>query len=94
MSTGRGGSWLRGLTGLLAGGLIVLTLALAVGYFLAERAGTVGPGPGTLVWHGLAAVAALVAQLYADRHADLRGTLAAFGVAVITAAVLAGQWLA
>jgi steroid 5-alpha reductase family enzyme len=94
VSAGRTGSWLRGLTGLLAGGLVALAVALTVGWVIADRTGSPGPGPATLVWHGAAAVAAVVAQLYADRHDGRSGLLAAVAVALITAVVLAVQWLA
>lgn len=88
------GSWLRAVTGLLAGGLVALAVALACAWFVADRTGSAGPGPGTLVWHGIAAVAAVVAQRHADRHGDAIGTLAALAVAAVTVAVLAAQWFA
>lgn len=90
----RAGGWLRAFAGVLAGGLVVLVVVLAVGWFAADRAGTPGPGPGTLSWHGAAAVAAVLTQRYADRRAGATGAAAALGVCVITAAVLAAQWLA
>jgi hypothetical protein len=85
--------WLRGFSGLLAGGLAALAVALYAVWFLADRSGSAGPGAGTLVWHTVAAVAAVVAQVYADRRAGARGAVAAVGVVAVTAAVLAAQWL-
>lgn len=90
--TGRAG-WLRGFSGLLAGGLAVLTVALFVAWFVADRTGSAGPGASTLVWHTVAAVTAVVAQVYADRRVGPRGAVAAVGVVAVTAAVLAAQWL-
>jgi hypothetical protein len=87
-------SWPRTITGLLAGGLVALTVALVVAWFVAGKVGSPGPGPSMLVWHGLAAVAAVVAQLQADRRAGLHGRLAMAAVVLITTAVLAVQWLA
>lgn len=85
--------WLRALSGLLVGGLVVLAVALGVGWLIASWGGGTGPGPATLIWHGLAAVAAVPLQVYADRHQDGRGTAAAAVAAGITVAVLAVQWL-
>jgi hypothetical protein len=91
---GPGGSWLRAVTGLLAGGLVALAVALVVAWIIADRIGSPGPGPGTLVWHGLAAVGAVLGQRVADRQAGALGWAAMAAVVAITAAVLAVQWLA
>jgi hypothetical protein len=93
MST-RAGGLLRGLSGLLAGGLVALLLALGIAWYIADRAGTSGPGGQTLVWHAVAAVAAVLAQRDADRHRGMRGALAACTVIVITAVLLTVEWLA
>ena len=90
----RAGSWPRAISGLLAGGLVGLAVALAVGWVLADRTNSPGPGPSTLIWHGLAAVTAVVAQSQADRRRGLGGAVAASAVVVITVVVLAAQWLA
>jgi hypothetical protein len=87
-------SWPRTLTGLLAGGLVALALALVVAWLAADRIGSPGPGPVMLIWHGVAAVLAVLAQVQADRRGGLPGRLAMAAVVVITAAVLAVQWLA
>jgi hypothetical protein len=81
---------LRGFTGVLAGGLVVLALALGVAWVVATRTGSPGPAPWFLVWHALAAVAAVALQVRADR----RSPLAALGVLGISAAVLGVLWLA
>lgn len=90
---GRPARWLRALSGLLAGGLVVLAVALAVAWFVAMNSGSPGPGPSTLFWHGGSAVVAVLAQRHADRHRDAGGTTAAVAVVGITVAVLAVQWL-
>ncbi len=87
-------SWLRSLTGLLAGGLVALAVALVGAWVIADQLASPGPGTGTLIWHGAAAVAAVLTQRRADRQPGVGGTLAACGVLVITAVVLAVQWLA
>lgn len=90
----RAGRALRGVSGVLAGGLVALLVALGVACYLASRTGTAGPTPALLGWHAAAAVAAVLAQRYADRHPGPAGALAAAGVAAITAAVLTFLWLA
>ena len=87
-------SWLRALSGVLAGGLVALALALAVAALLARRAGTPGPGASTLVWHAAAAVAAVAAQSFADRRGDRAGMVGALVVLAVTAAAVGALWLA
>lgn len=92
----RGGGFgrrLRVLTGLLAGGLVVLLIALGVAWFVAGRAGAPGPGPGLLAWHAVAAVVAVLAQRHADRRPGRDGTPAALAVLGVTVAVLAFLWI-
>jgi hypothetical protein len=82
---------LRALSGVLAGGLVVLALALVGSWVVATRLGVPGPPVSFLVWHGLAAVAAVALQVRADRA---RSSAAALGVVVLSAVVLAALWLA
>lgn len=91
---GRAGARLRGFTGVLAGGLVVLVLTLVGAWVVAERSGTPGPGLSTIVWHALAAVAAVVAQRQADRRRGTPGAWAAVAVLVVTLVLLVVQWLA
>ncbi|MEJ3656757.1 hypothetical protein WEH80_27740 [Actinomycetes bacterium KLBMP 9759] len=93
MTRRRGRGFLRGLSGLLAGGLVLLALVLVAAQLLAA-AGTDGPGTSMLVWHGIAAVAAVGAQVHADRTPGPRGTVSALAVIGTAAAVLAFLWLA
>ncbi len=86
-------SVLRGFTGVLAGGLVVIAVALGVAWVAATNTGSAGPAPGLLAWHAVAAVAAVVAQVRADRGG--RGTaVAVCAVLVISAAVLGVLWFA
>ncbi|MFP5068577.1 hypothetical protein ACLFMI_02755 [Pseudonocardia nantongensis] len=87
-----GGRILRGLAGVLAGGLVVLALGLVVTEWLAGRNGVPGPGAGTLVAHVAGALAAVVGQVVADRRADRTGTLAALVVIGVAALVLGFGW--
>jgi hypothetical protein len=90
---GRVGGAVRGLSGLLVGGLVALALLLLAGWWYAQRTGLPGPGPGMLVGHGLASVAAVLAQVWADRRPDRTGTLVAAGLAVLVVGGLTAVWL-
>lgn len=90
----RMGSVLRRVSGVLAGGLVVLAVALGVAWVVATRTGSPGPAPGFLAWHAIAAVAAVAAQVRADRAPDGRGAGPALAVVVISVVVLAVLWLA
>jgi hypothetical protein len=94
VSVRRTGGWLRGLSGLLAGGLVALLVVLCIAWYIADRSGTSGPGAGTLAWHAVAAVAAVLAQRHADRHGGAAGVMAACAVIAITVALLTAEWLA
>ncbi|GAA3221726.1 hypothetical protein GCM10017691_07010 [Pseudonocardia petroleophila] len=87
-------SALRRVSGVFAGGLVVLAVALGVAWVVSTRTGSPGPAGDFLAWHGVAAVAAVVAQVRADRARDGRGVGAALVVLLISAAVLAALWLA
>ncbi|MHA6629259.1 hypothetical protein ACU61A_27815 [Pseudonocardia sichuanensis] len=94
MTEARGVRLLRGLAGLLAGGLVALVLALVGAWFLAERLGVPGPTGATIAGHAVAAVLAVLAQRQADRRRDGVAAVAALAVVLVTAVVLAVQWLA
>ena len=84
----------RGLSGLLAGGLVGLAIVVCAAQWLAGTSGRPGPGMAEVVGHVVAALAAVVLQLVADR---LRGTSAALtsgSVLVIAAGVLWFGWWA
>lgn len=84
-------AWAPAVSGLLAGGLVVLALALVVSWVIATRLGVPGPPVSFLVWHGLLAAVAVVLQVRADRR---RSPAAALAVVVLTAVVLGVLWLA
>ena len=86
-------SLLRGLSGLLVGGLVALALVLAAGSVYADRSGLPGPGLGMLIGHVVAAIAAVVAQVWVDRRTDRVGTLAAAGLAAAIVGGLTLVWL-
>jgi hypothetical protein len=83
----------RGLSGLLTGGLVALALVLVAGWFYADHAGLPGPGIGMLIGHVAAAAVAVVAQVYVDRRTDRVGSLAAAALAALIVGGLALAWL-
>lgn len=87
------GRLLRGLSGIVAGGLVALFVVLLVGWTLTTRTGSAGPGTAMLTGHGLAAAAAVVAQVVADRRRDGVATLCSVGVVAVGLVVLCGFWL-
>jgi hypothetical protein len=84
---------LRGLSGVLAGGMVALVVGLVVAWVVALQEGSPGPGVVTLLVHAVAAVVAVLAQVYADRTAGPWGAVAAAGVIVTVGAVLTVEWL-
>lgn len=83
---------LRGLAGVLAGGLVVLALGMVVVWVGADRYGLPGPGAGVVVGHLVGAVLAVAGQRVADRRPDRTGTLAAAVVVGLVAFVLGFAW--
>jgi len=89
----RSRSLARGLSGVFVGGLVALALVLLAGWFYADRTGLPGPGLAVLVGHGVAAVLAVIAQVWVDRRRDRTGTLAAALLAVLVVGGLTLVWL-
>jgi hypothetical protein len=83
-----------GLSGVLAGGLVALAVAVCLAQWWAGSSGDPGPGAPAVVGHVLAALAAVVLQLIAERFAGRLATLAAGSVVVLAAAVLWFGWWA
>lgn len=91
MTTGSGRA-LRALSGVLAGGLVALAVAICTAQWLAGMSGRPGPGTATVIGHVVAALATVVLQLAADRLRGRIAALASGSVLVITAAVLWFGW--
>lgn len=85
---------LRGLSGVLSGGLVALAVTVAVAQWLIGSAAQPGPGGPVVLGHGAAALAAVALQVVADRSRGIRATLTATAVLVLTAAVLWFGWYA
>ena len=81
------GRVLRGVSGVLAGCLVVLLLVLIAAWSVSGRTDMPGPGVGMLGWHAAAVLVAVPAQVYADRRPDRLGAAAA-GLVLVTAGLL------
>jgi hypothetical protein len=84
----------RGLSGLLAGGLVALAIAVCAAQWLAGVSGRPGPGMAAVVGHVAAALATVALQLMADRFRGTFAALASGSVLVIAAGVLWFGWWA
>jgi hypothetical protein len=85
---------LRGFTGVLTGGLVALAVAVGVAQWLVASSGRPGLGTAVVAGHVIAALAAVVVQVVADRGRGLRAALACLAVLVIAAATLWFGWWA
>jgi hypothetical protein len=89
----RGIRLLRGISGVLAGGLVALSVTLLVAGIVAQQREVPGPGVAAIGGHVVVAVVAVLVQRRADRAAGLAAAGAALGVVALTAVVLGAQWL-
>ncbi|MGH4009970.1 MAG: hypothetical protein ACRDTH_17765 [Pseudonocardiaceae bacterium] len=94
MTARRGMRGLRGLSGMLSGGLVGLAVVVCAAQWLAGTSGRPGPGMAEVVGHVVAALAAVVLQLVADRLRGTSAALASGSVLVIAAGVLWFGWCA
>jgi hypothetical protein len=84
----------RGVSGVLAGGLVVFAIALCVAQWLVGASGRPGPGLAMVAGHGAAAATAVSLQLVADRCRGRTAALASCAVVLLTACVLWFGWWA
>lgn len=84
----------RGLTGTLAVGWLVLALILVVVQLRASVVGQAGPGVVAVLAHLLVAVLAVALQAVADRRNDVGGGLATVGVVGLVFGALWFWWWA
>ncbi|PZS18655.1 MAG: hypothetical protein DLM60_11405 [Pseudonocardiales bacterium] len=79
---------------MLAGGLVVLAIAVCLAQWLAGASGRPGPGLAAVAGHGTAAAAAVGLQLAADRCRGRTAALASYSILLLTACVLWFGWWA
>ena len=83
---------LRGLSGAVTAGLVVLALVVAGAQYLGIQRDFPGPGAVSVTAHIVAALAALVVQHFADHRCRVASVSASLLVFVIAGAVLWTQW--
>ncbi|MFR9729868.1 hypothetical protein ACL03H_11620 [Saccharopolyspora sp. MS10] len=88
----RAGTWFRGLTGSLALGLLLVSLALIAVQIWADQQGQAGPGIGMTTTHVIGSVLALVLQRFAERNRDRRGAAALLAQLLVVFGILWFWW--
>lgn len=83
---------LRGSSGIVTAGVVVLAIAVVVTQFLGRSRGFPGPGGLSVTVHIVAAVIAVLAQRVADHRRGVVAALGALAVFVIAGVVLWTQW--
>lgn len=83
---------LRGLSGALAAGLVVLAVLLGAAQWLSGPDTVPGPGIGALVGHWVGAAAAVALQWFADRRRGAQAVVAALAVLAVAMVVLFTWW--
>ncbi|KAA0022544.1 hypothetical protein [Antrihabitans cavernicola] len=82
----------RGLSGLLTGGVIVLTLVVIGAAVVGHERNFPGPGAESIGWHVASAVVVLIVQRVADRRGGFVSFAASTLVIVVTGLLLWSQW--
>ena len=82
----------RGLSGVLAGGVVALAVTVCLAQWWASTSGDAGPGSAEVVGHVLAALGAVALQLVAERSRGRMAALAAWCIVLLAAAVLWFGW--
>ncbi|WP_245672687.1 hypothetical protein [Aldersonia kunmingensis] len=83
---------MRAFTGLLAGGLVVLTVVVIGSAILGDEHGLAGPGGVSIGGHVVAAIVAVAAQIYADRRRGFAGYAGCLVVLVTVGLLFWTQW--
>ncbi|MDI9897018.1 hypothetical protein QM797_20050 [Rhodococcus sp. IEGM 1381] len=89
---GAGLRFLRGISGVVTAGLVVLAIGVAVTQYLGHSRGFPGPGGLSVGAHIAAAAVAVVAQRIADHRRGFSAFVGTLVVFVVTGLVLWTQW--
>nr|WP_228537252.1 hypothetical protein [Nocardia sp. XZ_19_231] len=82
----------RGFSGVVAGGVLVLLCVVVGAAVIGSRRDFPGPGVESLSWHFVAAVVVVVAQVFADRRRGMSALLGSVAVLVTAGVLLWTQW--
>lgn len=83
---------LRGLSGVVSGGVVALTAVVLGAAYLASDRDFPGPGAESIAAHVLASVLVVGLQVYSDRRRAGASFAASTAVLVVTALLLWTQW--
>lgn len=83
---------LRGLSGVVSGGVVVLTVAVIVAAYLATNRDFPGPGAESIAAHVVVSVLAVGLQIFADRRRAAASVLASGLILALTGLLLWTQW--
>ncbi|MDO3645363.1 hypothetical protein [Nocardia mangyaensis] len=82
----------RGISGIVAGGVVVLVCVVIGAAVMGARRDFPGPGAESLTWHVLAALVVVAAQIMADRRHGFAALSGSAIVLVTTGVLLWTQW--
>ncbi|MFD8098585.1 hypothetical protein ACFV24_03540 [Nocardia fluminea] len=83
---------MRTVSGVVAGGVVVLLCVVVGAAVIGSRRDFPGPGAESLAWHFVAAVLVVVAQVFADRRRGMPTVLGSAAVLVTAGVLLWTQW--
>ncbi|MGN2636122.1 hypothetical protein ACWEKT_10420 [Nocardia takedensis] len=83
---------LRGLSGVVAAGTVVLALVVLGSAFIASGRGFPGPGGESIAWHLILAAVAIAAQIFADRRQGFAAFSGSMVVFLCAGILLWSQW--
>ncbi|MFC8380777.1 hypothetical protein [Nocardia sp. NPDC056952] len=83
---------LRAVSGVVAGGVVVLLCVVVGAAVIGSRRDFPGPGAESLAWHFVAAVVVVVAQVFADRRRGMSTLFGSAAVLVTAGVLLWTQW--
>ncbi|MFD4456646.1 hypothetical protein [Nocardia sp. NPDC058480] len=82
----------RTVSGVVAGGVLVLLCVVVGAAVIGSRRDFPGPGGESLTWHFVAAAVVIVAQVFADRRRGISALLGSAAVLVTAGVLLWTQW--
>lgn len=82
----------RGISGVVAAGVVLLALVVVGAAVCGQRRGFPGPGGESVAWHIVVAVIVVVAQCLSDGNRGPRAFAASVGVLAATGFLLNTQW--
>ncbi|WP_067817217.1 hypothetical protein [Nocardia inohanensis] len=83
---------LRGLSGVVTGGVVVLAATVVGAAVIGARRGFPGPGASSVAWHVAAALLAVAAQIFADRRQGFAAFSGSLVVFLVAGYLLWTQW--